>query len=637
MSGRSLLLPQAPFSLRTLVMQLFKHTPSDQLKTLGFDKQHQNDLCDQLRAELPFISCPLSGFLDHLLTKSHGVHVKPSIRLPTQKPVPSAEAITVGGDINLTNELLQFVGSETAATPYGALVDLPNLDGKPSPFKPVVHGQFRFRKLNIVDKFGQVVAAIDPSAGRKFVMPCTSQYLSCQPLQQGTDSVANTVVLEASEKNEFVQIPPTINHEARMNCSFVVRDSPNGQWRPSTEWENPIWGWILINYPDTSLQLFYPDGSFYRELTPGRDNASQDSKWIPFQPPTKISGAHPQLDRLVTALGSKQNLLDFFTMVSDAQDNAPHTPAAYAENLPAITGKPLALVNAGWSIELASPPMTNQSSVLNTSPSPDLPDYKFPIQFGDADRSYDGLVGYWDGGVGNRVELAFDTIFTHYPSLPPDSTASNASKKTFTVGISSATYPTFQPFFISPLDADTGPHAKDKSYNSLWTNKMRILGLLMDPYLAVHGYSGILPMTGLQLPAWPMEAAMKKMSAFFKVGPFVLANDVPSAYDSKFAIPDGVDLKDFPVRPTATIPIAIGGTAADWHYLHPYAVTDTKNKTSTEYNAYSTVPSTTTKMTLPPAPYTAVEGYLHLAEPIMGPDQKTVTPAKIPSGSSTPS
>lgn len=612
-SGRSLLMPQAPFSLRALVMQLFKHTPADTLTQWGFDQPHQDDLLSRLRKDLPFISCPLSGFLDHLLTKAHGIHVKPNTRPPTRKAAPEAEATTIGSDIALTDQLLSFIGAETAATPYGALVDLPTLEDSPTPFKAVVHGQFRFQKLNIIDKFGQVVTAIDPSTGRNFITPCTSQYFSCQARPEGNDSVANSVVIEAGADNEFVQLPPIINHEARINCCFVVRDAPGAPWRPTTEWENPVWGWMVVNYPDRSLQLFYPDGSFYRELSPGRDETSLDSEWIPFEaPPTADNSAHPLLDSLVGLLHSKQNLQDCFTMISEAQDNSPHTPAQYAESLPAVTGKPIALVTTGWSLELASPPLPNQSAVIPTPPSPGLLDYQFKVKVGDKDRAYDGLVGYLDGGVGNQVNIAFDQIFTHFPAPPTVPPAS----KPVTVGISSDNYPPFRPFFISSLDAvDPGPAGLPNStqYGLQWTNKLRILGTLMDPYLPVHGYSGVLPMATLRLPPWPVEAAIKKMAAFFKAGPLLLMQDVPGQYAPQYALPDGVDLKDFPVRPTPTIPLAIGGTAAEWHYLQPYPVAGAPGTEEQRlYNAYPTAPSTTTKMTLPAAPYTAVEGYLHL-------------------------
>lgn len=615
LSGRSLLLPQASFSLRNLVLQLFKHTPADTLTRLGFDKATQDDLCNRLRAELPFVSCSLEGFLDHLLTKIHGMHVKPNIRKPTQIPMPHPDASKLGSDIGLTDDLLKFIASETAATPYGSLVDLPELDGHPSPFKPMVHGQFRFKKLNIVDKFGQVVSAIDPSSGRNFVAPCTSQYFSVQPLSEGNNSVANVVIPEASDKNEFVQLPPIINHEARMNSCFVVSDK--GTWRPATEWENPIWGWIVLNYPDMSLQVFHADGSFFRELTAGERSASTDVKWKPFKAPGLTGGKNPQLDNFVTLLDSSQNLNDFFNMISDAQDTVPHTPASYADIRSAIVGRPLALVNTGWSIELANPPQVNQSSILTTPPGQNIVDCKFQVQFGDKERAFDGMVGFFDAGIGNRAQLDFSTIFTYYPSSATftANTTTGVNKPPVTTNLTIDKYPKLQPFYISSLDASDA-----SKYQNTWTNKLHILGMLMDPFLAIHAYSTVLPMASLKLPSWAIDAAVQKMSLFFKLGPLIIPEDVPSAYDSSLALKDGVDIAEFPVPAAPTIPIPISGTAQDWNYLQPYPANPKDSSKQPQYNAFRTAPSTTTtKVALPTAPYTAVEGYLHLAHPIVQP------------------
>ena len=64
--------------------------------------------------------------------------------------------------VGLDIDALRKIGVETDLTPYGSLVRLSDLQH--SAFKPVTHGQFRHTKLNIIDKFGQAVAAIEAVA-----------------------------------------------------------------------------------------------------------------------------------------------------------------------------------------------------------------------------------------------------------------------------------------------------------------------------------------------------------------------------------------------------------------------------------------------------------------------------------------
>jgi len=54
-------------------------------------------------------------------------------------------------------------------------------------------------------------------------------------------------------------------------------------------------------------------------------------------------------------------LRDFITVVNLGLDAVPPAPADYANYLPSLVGKPLALVNTGWSLELATNPLQNQS------------------------------------------------------------------------------------------------------------------------------------------------------------------------------------------------------------------------------------------------------------------------------------
>lgn len=71
-----------------------------------------------------------------------------------------------------------------------------------------------------------------------------------------------------------MQLTPCINQDARLNISSVTRDSASSSFSPSpwrvinSDYEQPIWGWIVINYADSGLQFFLRDGTFYQHTDP---------------------------------------------------------------------------------------------------------------------------------------------------------------------------------------------------------------------------------------------------------------------------------------------------------------------------------------------------------------------------------
>jgi len=220
-SGRVLILPQPNFNLQAIVGQILDSTPPNELLKYLTEPQ-QKELRDHL-IDLSFLSSPLSGFTDHLLTRVQGNHVKPTVRVPNEEPIPFPAAIGVGNDVGFGPTQLAMMGIETDLTPYGTLVSY--LKDGFCPFKPVTHGQFRFTALNIIDKFGQAIPAIDPTptpidVGPPPLYPCISEYYTPQPSNKDK-SKANTVAQDGPNFCQYVQIPPSINQPARLYSTFV--------------------------------------------------------------------------------------------------------------------------------------------------------------------------------------------------------------------------------------------------------------------------------------------------------------------------------------------------------------------------------------------------------------------------------
>ncbi|KAF7590764.1 hypothetical protein BBP40_002379 [Aspergillus hancockii] len=652
LSGRILLLPQPTFSLQAAIDQLFASVNPDILDKILPTPERRKEVKENTY-KLPFLSAPLDGFTDHLLTVVQGTHIKPNARYPDKGLQPIADAV-VGpfedGHLNL-------IGIHSELTPYASLFDFSNTTAaaaessdeelKLNPFKPVTHGQFRFMKLNIVDKFGQAISAIDPRYVHEdydAVYPHLSEYFSPQELS-GRPNVVRSPNPKHPDCNEFVQMPPGINQHARLNAAFVKHDRRSehsgnsySYWRPVTEWETPIWGWIVLNYVDSGIQVFLPDGTFYREVrlaaSPDAPHVTKGAKWLPFDPPPKTPGDTQQLDNLLAKLADKDQtyLLAFLAMANASLDGATTTPSAYASFLNTLVGRPLALVNAGWSLELAIKSKENQATLdEHTEKQPRmglLPDdgpqqYSFPIKLGDKDRAADGLVGYFQtrsSPLSPGEELDLDRIFTYYPA---GDTSGHLQE------ITTANLPSLPAFWQNP-EQHTG-HGESveetaQRFTRDWNQAFQVYGAILDPFQPVTAYSSILPMTPLQLPPWTWQDAMQKMTAFFHMGPIVLTDDVeayrsgaPLTQDYKLTPPN----QDQTVKGSAVgIPSLKSGS---WAWLQPFEEEKERGgqeeepKPVSSYRALG-LGNVSNQPKYQAGPYTAIEGYLQLKEPIIRPE-----------------
>lgn len=647
-SGRILILPQPSFSLANAVGQLIQNmgTKFPLPDEIEFLKNANNFY------QLPYLSSTMSGLVSHLTTRIMGTHIKPNQRPRGEVLKPMDAAVDAGNNIGVGHDQLLAIGTESGLTPYGNSVQIP--DTNDPPFKPATHGQFRFTKLNVIDKFGRAICAIDPTPrpikeGLPHIAPCLAELYSCQPLASNP-KVPNVVrhdaflhgVPDSTTPCEFVQLPPTVNQPARINVAYMVPDQP--YWRPVTDWESPIYGWLVVNYADYGLQFFLQDGTFYCELRlGGPDGLVTTPAWAPF-PPGEVK-VPTQLHNLIEALSKLPGenevsyLQAFFNMINLSFANGAPAPNSYAQFVNSIVGKPLALVNFGVSLELASEPLSNQSvydygKQQNTllpppSGSKDQTQYTFPIQVGDKIRTYDGLVGYWSHppSAGNSIDFNYDSVYTYWPS----------PKCPHTTNIQSDDFPRLAPFFVPPYSipssGDPTPYTPteiENFRNSYWT----LFSAVVDPFTPVHIFSGAsLPTASLTLPHWTTEAALAKMTAFFHVGPVLLTVDVPKAPNSVASSVTGDPPPPDPNAGKIGLPAL---TVGQWQWWQPYPpavkVGDgedaEKEDAQVGEEASLPVPDLQPQYQKLPlvqvdgrprfeiAPYTAVEGFLQLVQPI---------------------
>jgi hypothetical protein len=123
-----------------------------------------------------------------------------------------------------------------------------------------------FRKLNIIDKFGQAIAL--PSTKLRLrhdtqdiqsIYPCLSDFLSPSTLPPDPKTGLpygnlNTVfkepdiVKDTNPLCRFMQLTPSINQDARLNAAFVSKKpnkAGNLAWAETSDYDlpaGPVWG-----------------------------------------------------------------------------------------------------------------------------------------------------------------------------------------------------------------------------------------------------------------------------------------------------------------------------------------------------------------------------------------------------------
>ena len=410
------------------------------------------------------------------------------------------------------------------------------------------------------------------------------------------------------------------------------------------------------------MQIFLADGTFYREVRFGGSAGTETTaKWLPYDPPSTLPSTL-QLDFLIQKLSNKSYLAAFVDMILQSTSKSQvAAPSSYATFSSTIIGKPLALVNIGYSLELAGPENTNWSTVNSQGPdlhllqadgTPFPPKagggYTFPVKLGDKDRTFDGLIGYFNSATttlspvimaNGNSDLDLATVYTYYPSTTPPSQSGDPR---ISISAQANNFPLFTPYFNSAGKA--GDSVVNQALN------MQVFGAIMDPFLPVHAYSVILPNKALSLPNWTVEKALSNINAFWKIGPILVPSDMPPQYDVTRALDSSsVTLDTIPsttATPAATpaaastdptqalpkVPLPLpapaassSGSNAAYRYLQPYIVPTTDPGTGavianrTEYNVFgisgdAAAGADAAQARLVDGPYTAIEGYAQIVQ-----------------------
>ena len=598
MSGRDFPLPEIGLLLKEVLEYWLR--PRFSVEDLKIDLQ-----------QFPLLSFGLKGIGDHLTTRySGGTHLHPSSKVSSSAPNVHEEALV---DSAFTKRVLSLIGDQSQATPYAGTIDVQTATQGSSeaitPFKPVSHGQLVLTKLNIIDRFGQVVSAVDLDKItdncllNRAIYPYVSNAYACTTLANphGDETkIANAVVGDQDNRCAFIDIPPSINQQSRLNANFVTTKSAPGSmenanafYRPIYEqWENPVWGWVLINYAAHGIQFFLPDGRFYGQvLLNSLSNTAVPVQWQP-SPDLPDLGSLANSDQDFSSLHSlidgfrqdAQYLKAFIHMIGASLIGSPEPDASYSESMGAIIGRPLALVDFGVSLQLAQKPRNNESTLNEAPPQLPLTEYKFPCIFGDERHRFDGLVGYFSpmAGSGSR-KPDFKTCYTYFPQKVAD----EATGKTVALTIENA--PVLQPYYINPLEiANTIAQGEKRSrtsndsdfledmslmYEEVAAKQLHIFTAIMNPYAPLHiRTGGLLPTKILELAPWIVKNALDKITVFFPAGPVLVTSDPLSQ-----SVPAGNTEQDRKEKRESEFEIPTPAVG-HWSWMQPY-VDETSGQT----------------------------------------------------------
>ncbi|KAI0096973.1 hypothetical protein GGR51DRAFT_542181 [Nemania sp. FL0031] len=504
----------------------------------------------------------------------------------------------------------------------------------------------------------------------------------------------------ALNEYEYVQIPPLINQPCRLNFTFCNPDTKHPQqWKPVGAWgaNASAFGWIIMNYADCGMQFFAEDGTFYRELRFGGPiGVVKSPAWTPFgRPEGKPSDdkKRTQLDLIIDSLMDSESpgyMKALYRMITFTFREMKAADSSYAQYINTIVGRPLALVNIGMSLELAAAPLENESDgpqllqkytlLDDSTPESTNRQCSVPVQIGDTNRSYDGLLGFWKhtvednppkvlaqrGGIDSETLLKTFDYSQLYTFWSDSENCPNIQEITpDTLKLAS--------FYITPdepVQDSAGFVPIDPEEQSLRRNiHIQAISALIDPFTAVHAFTSILPPQSITMPRWSIEAALSKMASFSHLGPVLVTSNVPNTQEV-FKLDSEDDIRKTPTIGNIGLPVL---DAAQWSWLQPYVddksdpeyplgaasgghrSSDTPTATpesgvqmSSGADPSAPKPPTSDKQPLAAtpdhiplallpvdarprfqsAPYLAVEGYLQLSEPLA--DSQSDVKPKIP-------
>lgn len=481
--GMIFMTPQASFNFRAQLEKFIAENPG----VPGL--QELEDFIENTD-QWDFLSQSLSGLTPMMLLRN----TLPNIS------ATSDPAVLFSPDVTLAD----LVATSATYVPVPGVAQGSFGNFPPNGFQNWRAGQFSFNKLMVVDRFGQTSDIINSTTA-----PQCSPVIS-EPL------IPEHTVLPLNPGG-FIQLPPRILQNARLNFDFVSCSNDNEILGTSPD-INPVCAWLMHNYLDRSIATYDNTGQAIGAVWVATNQ--QDIKVVAWQPapgsnfPTIASLLDDPdlkiLGQMLQAIQDNTDAADAFNALLDTIDASSWiidtgNPSA-DEGLAMLVGRPVALVRNKLKFQLQGPVITDPSWRFTFAPATNpMTGWDFTIRLGEAGMRQDGLIGYYIG-------TDYDTLYaTNVPENNPD------------------------PDYVQAI-------ATGSSLNLTFSSSSEVnITMIMDPRAMVHATTGILPVSSVVIPQPFVDAAFANMQVTFTVGPvladLILPNDPSGDTPVSISIP----------------------------------------------------------------------------------------------------
>jgi hypothetical protein len=421
---------------------------------------------------------------------------------------------------------------------HGVPMPYPNQTSSSGPapwaFAPLGGTFFVVNKLTVIDAFGRTIDLTLANSSDYIPVPNSSSEYSFYPIAgRGVQSPTGKSPLpypgrSVDPTTRMLKLPPRAIQDSRLNFLWLSNDGADVDINLRAG-ANPICGWVVPNHLDRSLAIYGPDGAAWGELFLSRHvgntfvPAWQPDPTNPNAPQTVDAIPNPFVRRMLQALWTRtdngQALSDLLLAIDRSLWSINPPGDRNDLDLAVLVGRPLAIVRAELSLGLRGLPVTSQDwrntfAVDSHNPPDDdgvnavplanldggVSSFTWPVRLGSRVLRDDGLIGYFADNAATPAST-FDVF--NVVSLPAE------LQTPYLAQVGQQTYPRLS--FVD--DRVTAPDPAK--------HQVCRLTMLVDPRGAVHAFSGLLPVTALQIPSTFVSEALNRIAYVFRAGPLL--------------------------------------------------------------------------------------------------------------------
>lgn len=320
----------------------------------------------------------------------------------------------------------------------------------------------------------------------------------------------------------MLRLGPRLSQDAQLALRLTTSDGSDEEVDPAAG-AMAVCGWLVPNHLDRSVAVYEPDGTACGELFGSRH---ADGTVVPRWQPDPTNPGAPQsvdaiknqyvrgmLDALIARTDDGVGFLGLLRAIDETLWSVDPGGAGKDQDLSVLVGRPLAVVRAAVSLRLHGLAATSQdwwTTFAHMSGKPRVPvplgavdgavtTTTWPVRLGSRALRDDGLIGYF-------ADDGYDVL--HAVHVPAGVQTTYLSQ----IGAGGD--------FLHLRAIDDSLTAPDPAQDQLHR-----LTMLLDPRGSVHAYSGLLPVTTLQLAPTSVKPALRQMAYLFRAGPVLTPPD----------------------------------------------------------------------------------------------------------------